>query len=84
MDFSSIAYVCAPDGEQILSDGMTTNIIQKVDDTVDDLKFQVTETGTYKLTIDLLNNTLNIVKSTPAAPAFNTLYFVGNFTNWTF
>lgn len=84
MDFSSIAYVCAPDGEQILSDGMTTNIIQKVDDTVDDLKFQVTETGTYKLTIDLLNNTLNIVKSTPVAPAFNTLYFVGSFTNWTF
>lgn len=74
MDFSSIAYVCAPDGEQILSDGMTTNIIQKVDDTVDDLKFQVTETGTYKLTIDLLNNTLNIVKSTPAAPAFNLHY----------
>ena len=62
---------------------MTINIIQKVDDTVDDLNFQVTETGTYKLTIDLLNNTLNIVKSTPAAPAFNTLYFVGSFTNWT-
>ena len=83
-DFSSIAYVCAPGKEQILSDGMTTNIIQKVDDTVDDLKFRVTETGTYKLTIDLLNNTLSIAKSTPVAPAFNTLYFVGSFTNWNF
>ena len=83
-DLSSIAYVCAPGKEQILSDGMTTDIIQKLDDTVEDLKFQVTETGTYKLTIDLLNNTLSIVKSTPLAPAFNSLYFVGSFTNWNF
>ena len=36
MDFSSIAYVCAHVGEQILSDGMTTNIIQKVDGKFED------------------------------------------------
>lgn len=84
MDLSSPAYVCAPGKEQILSDGMTTSIIKKVDDSVDDLKFEVTETGTYKLTVDLLDNTLNVVKSEPLAPAFTTLYFVGSFTGWAF
>ena len=83
-DFTSIAYVRAADSGTGLTDGSVCPIVKKTDENIEDLKFTVSETNLYKLTVNLLDNTLSVLKSEPLAPAYDMIYFVGSFNDWGF
>lgn len=83
-DFTSTAYVRAADSGTNLTDGSVCPIVRKTDGSVEDLNFTVSETELYKLTVNLLDNTLSVLKSEPLAPAYDMIYFVGSFNNWSF
>lgn len=83
-DFTSTAYVRAADSGTGLADGSVCPIVKKTDESVGDLNFTVSETELYKLTVNLLDNTLSVLKSEPLAPAYDMIYFVGSFNNWSF
>ena len=83
-DFTATAYVRAADSGTGLADGSVCPIVKRTDESVDDLKFTVSETNLYKLTVNLLDNTLSVLKSEPLAPAYDMIYFVGSFNEWGF
>lgn len=83
-DLLSTAYVRTADNGTELTDGSVCPIVKKTDNSVEDLKFTVSETNLYKLTVNLLDNTLSLQKSEPLAPAYDMIYFVGSFNDWSF
>lgn len=46
--------------------------------------FTVSETGNYKVDVNLLDMTISITASSAETPLFENLYLIGNMTNWGF
>lgn len=67
-------------------DASTENaLLFRDDDTQPDEKFSVSETANYRVTVNLVDLTINIEKLAGAiGPKYDQIYFVGSFTNWSF
>lgn len=59
-------------------------LVYRDSDSQPDDKFIVEEAHFYKVTVDLLSLTLTMVQEEGVKPAFESLYFIGNESDWNF
>lgn len=81
--FDAEQYGRPADSEAVLENGEAARLV-KIGDGVDDLKFQVAETHAYKITVNLLDMTITVVETSETTPAYDMIYFVGDFNGWSF
>lgn len=60
-------------------------LLFRTDDAQPDEKFSVTETANYRVTVNLVDLTIELEKlAGPIAPKYSEIFFVGSFTDWGF